>query len=247
MVDLRFKLAVLGASALAVGYLAYPYWDPPSPQTESETKPPVLEARWLAKPAESVAGRDPFALPESRRPPRPPAAVAQPRDRAPGPGGGAAAASTARPTPPPELSLGAVLIDGDRRAAILNGRVYRPGESLRLDGPDRGRWRLDRVAPDGVVVAETSGPRSLRVGFRRARVTGRGVRADRTTATEAAQPGPEGPGHAILERLGIASGGDVGAAYGKLWELFLGSASGSRDAPAESRTGSGPAAAAPAP
>lgn len=230
MIDARFKTGLLAGFALVVGYFTWPYWEPPPLPAETEGKLPLLEAGWLNIQPGAGTGRDPFALPASRRPakPKPTAIAARSGVRKP-------PRSARKPgeAPLPALSLGAVLIHGERRAAILNGRVYRTGMPLKLDDPDVGRWKLDRVAPDGVIVAEVSGPRTLKVAFpsrKAARTAPKAADPSGRPALGIAEAEALRPG--VLEQLAAESGGNVGVVYGKLWQIFLGQLSGRPAAPA---------------
>src|SRR5581483_4317625 len=114
-----------GAFSAAVGYLAWSYYGEPDLAAEPAKSIPKLEASWLDPKIEPTHERNPFLTPASE------AAIARAKAEKAQADGKTAPSEESGPTPP-ELTLGAVMIRGGSRAAILNGRVYRPGDRLVL-------------------------------------------------------------------------------------------------------------------
>jgi hypothetical protein len=221
---LKFQLGLLGAFLAAIGYCAWPYFAAPDRPIAATPELPRVEVSWLNPELEPPAVRDPFerpgaAMPQPTKPSGPSSASTA----------GAPAAASAPAPAPPELTLGAVLIRGERRSAILNGRVYRSGEPLRVEGQPAGAWRLEKVGPEGVLVTDSRGRRPIQIGFPR-----REVATSPKSRSDAPAPASEalsieklvGGSSGILERLGQRSGGDLGTAYRDLLGLFAGAMAG---------------------
>ncbi|MBY0398396.1 MAG: hypothetical protein K2X91_18270, partial [Thermoleophilia bacterium] len=153
----------------AVAYLLWPYVDPePTPPLKPSTIP-TIRAAWL-KPKFADAGpRDPFSPPDAKAPD--PNAVAKSKAAKKGAKAKDVAkkeAEAAPPPPPPEptpeFALGATLVRGRVRAAILDGKVYREGEVV-PDGKTSGGWTIALIRGEGVILTHKRRRSPFYLGF----------------------------------------------------------------------------------
>jgi hypothetical protein len=157
--------------------------------------------------------------------------------------------------PAPVFALGATLVAGDRRAAIINGRVYRQGELLeRPEGSPGTAWTVARIEPGRVVLGRENHQDSLvlelpdRLAALLAETTpaandssdDRGLRAGLETLTDAraalAAAGVHLPVPDLMEQIARQSGGSLPEISKALLRLLV--------APPSSRLPSPPALAA---
>ncbi|WP_169979090.1 hypothetical protein [Tautonia rosea] len=154
MPDELIKLGPLTGFLLAVGYCVWPHVAPPLHQAAPTPALPKIDSS-LLKPA--------FGPPSTRDPFR---ETNHPAELAARPSNGEASQAPLRNVPslPPEaavtprmpssaFTLGATLVSGDRRAAIIDGRVYRQGEALeRPESSTRNEWTVTQIEPGRVVL-----------------------------------------------------------------------------------------------
>ncbi len=150
--------APLGLFLGGVGYLAWPYIDPENEPAQAKAEVPALEAKWLAPVFPPSAKRDPFRI----------VLPVVDEKEAPGIGpnereGAVATARGPREVPNPTYRLGATLLGGRRRVAVIDDRVYQEGDQIEENGK-LGLWKLARVE-DGHVVIVGPRDRPLRIEF----------------------------------------------------------------------------------
>ncbi|RUL84178.1 hypothetical protein [Tautonia sociabilis] len=245
--DSLVKLGPLGGFLVAVGYCAWPYVSPPRPPAPPPARMPKIEASWLDPDLKPASDRDPFRGTGS--PPPPPALAASPGPA--GPAGPAPRASeperpirvaSRRVEPSPEFRLGATLVSGPRRAAIIDGKVYRQGDRFESAA---GPWTVQWVEPGRVLLGRPRGrdPLILELPDPLSALTNSG---SGPKPADTSRPGGEGPfaglgngldlGSAraalaavgvslpapdLLEQLASRSGGSVAGAYRALLGLLI--------------------------
>jgi hypothetical protein len=157
------KLGPLAGFLLAVSYCVWPHVAPPPHQVAPTPALPTIDASLLKPDFGPASLRDPFRQADdpARLADRPGEGKASPvtsrmvSSNTPG------AAAAARPSAP-GFVLGATLVSGDRRAAIIDGRVYRQGEALdRPEGSPRVSWTVARIEPGRVVLGRENHRDSL--------------------------------------------------------------------------------------
>jgi hypothetical protein len=197
------KLARSGIIAEAAGFLAWPYLGsaPAAPDATSEKKDkaPTLAEELLSPAFGTAPERDPFGVEDRVRAAL--AARAASTARRPGGKGPTAEAVAGRPAPdakpvPPDpferlkgLVLEATIIHGARRAALINGKIYKQGDPLAAQGADGlTPLVLERIDRDKVTLA--SGPGRAELKF-----TGRGSSSSSSDAPKpvAKAPKPKKP------------------------------------------------------
>ncbi len=201
------------------GYLTWPFIDPPAPSVSTQEKPLVIDKKWLNPSLEAAATRDPFTDLTIRPAPAPPSQA----PRASGATGGQhAKAGTVLSKPKARvdgLVLGGTIARGARRAAIINGRVFRQGDPLEDPGFPTAKWILEQVEAETVVlVNQTDGSRHL-LNFERRAMTETTMPAD-SLAVETLPPELSGlpGGMASLARL---SGNNLATTYANLLRLVI--------------------------
>ncbi len=166
--------------AAVVGWCCWPYLDDAGPReiTAKTSSPQIAHA--LLEPAVAAdLPRDPFRIAGTTKPPGPPKDGVAP---------GAKASATSRSTQkkdsaemPKGLTLSGTYIAGNRRAALINGRLWEQGQRLELSGSAATPWVLAQVFPYGVVIE--SGAKSFELKY-----PGPGDRPDRMAPIPAAAP-----------------------------------------------------------
>ncbi|QDV39675.1 hypothetical protein [Tautonia plasticadhaerens] len=241
------KLWPLGAFLAAVGYCVRPYVMPEPPPMPPTPQLPKIDASWLKPTFEPPVDRNPF-LPPGADPPPP--TIAGTPDAAPGAagsasgldgdgdGGPATAAAKAGPPdgPPAPFTLGATMVSGPRRAAIIDGRVYRQGERIEVGG---ARWTVDRIEPGRVLLDRPGlpGPLVVEMSGRAPRpadapadapgdgpatgIAGRIGHGLDDARQVLAAAGVHLPGPSLLEEVAARSGGTVPGAYRSLLDLLV--------------------------
>jgi hypothetical protein len=131
------------AAISAIGYCVWPFLDAGEQPEPKRNKPPALEAPLLGPKMLEPSERNPF-LAASKVDLLPPDRTAladsgdtAPSERAPG-------------SIKSGWVLGATLIHGNRRAAVIDGRVYLLGERLKVSGHPEQVVQLTRVERDAV-------------------------------------------------------------------------------------------------
>lgn len=178
------RLAPLAGFVAAVVYCAWPYLFPSPRPVPKASLLPRMESASLKPAIDPASDRDPFARV------RPDAATKPPAAPAPAPARHVALASNLGPNPkatasapaargPDErkavqpasiadgLKLGATMVGGARRAAIINGKVYSQGETIVVSEGFPSSWTLSRVERDGVALVPRSGGRTVNLAFAR--------------------------------------------------------------------------------
>jgi hypothetical protein len=229
MTSVLTKIGPLAGFVAAIGYCLWPHIGAGPPPRAPESLLPTIEARWLKSTFDPPGPRDPFAKPSAE--PGPVAATAQPAAQAKGPARGAAAARPREPGPPPRFVLGATMVNGARRSAIINGRVYRQGDPIKLT-EGTGAWTLNLIEPHRVTLSEASRKKPVVLAFREAGAEpdggpGAGKPPADVRSTMAGLDIPL-PDAGLLGRLAEQAGGGIPKAYGSLLGLVLDLASGQR-------------------
>lgn len=157
------KLGPLAGFLLAVGYCVWPHVAPPPHQAAPTPSLPKIDSSLLKPDFGPPSARDPF-----RQAGDPVQLVAQPSEARESQAASSVVRSNASGTvaaprmPAPVFALGATLVSGDRRAAIINGRVYRQGERLEgSEGSPRTSWTVARIEPGRVVLGRENHQDSL--------------------------------------------------------------------------------------
>ncbi|SIO12638.1 hypothetical protein SAMN05444166_2592 [Singulisphaera sp. GP187] len=171
---LVLKFIPLLAVVAAVGWCVWPYVDsPPIPQpTMSEVL--ETEARLFNLSLEPAAGRNPFVALDG--PEAEPAERSQTRGevrsltaeqgpKATDQGGNAGANGSSPQEAAHHWNLGATLVHGRRRAAVINGRIYLLGEMVAATSPDGDPARLDRIERDLVFLRIKDRPRPVVLAY----------------------------------------------------------------------------------
>lgn len=166
--------------AAVVGWCCWPYLDDAGPRevTAKTSSPQIAHA--LLEPAVAAGlPRDPFRIAGTTKPPGPP------KDGvAPGAKASAASPSTQKRDSaeiPKGLTLSGTFIAGNRRAALINGRLWEQGQRLEMTSNAVPPWVLAQVSLYGVVLE--SGTKSVELKY-----PGPGDRPDRTAPIPPAGP-----------------------------------------------------------
>jgi hypothetical protein len=227
------RLAPLVVFLAAAAWCVWPYLSPTAPSVPRRTEPPSLDPRLLSPGFKPASKRNPFMRSSYEpRPESPARSVRAEKFAEPRPEIGRvrpskpAAQKTAPKEPsvpraPQGLTLGATLVRGKQRAAIINDKVYVQGETLERIPGERETWRLADVRADGVVLAPKSGDRGIFLAFAAKGESGEPApdrsREGRPALRPAQEEIPLEP--SIAERLAEISGGDVARTYMNLWRL----------------------------
>ncbi|MEW4568901.1 hypothetical protein AB1L88_13635 [Tautonia sp. JC769] len=224
------KLGPLAGFLLAVGYCVWPHVAPPPHQAAPTPALPKIDSSLLTPDFAAPSSRDPFRQHDdpARLAARPGPAEA---GRGPGVAGRSntpARAGALRPSSP-GFELGATLVSEGRRAAIIDGRVYRQGEPLeRPEGaPGGASWTVARIEPGRVILGRENHRDSLvlelpdRLAALMAETSpaalesfnDRSVRVGMETLTEAraalAAAGVHLPAPDLIEQIARRSGGSL--------------------------------------
>ena len=233
------KLAPLGGFLAAVGYCVWPYLSPSPSASASTPHLPKIEASWLKPHFGPPANRNPF-LSGGAEPVRT-ADTGQPTIPVASSTRETTHPSTTRPANPvwsqaPDFSLGATLVSGERRAAIIDGRVYRQGDRFESDN---GFWTVDWVEPGRVLLGQPSrrNPLVLELSDHltamneasqaeqdssTATTLGFGSEFSMSNARAAlSEAGVNLPAPDLLQQIADQSGGNVPGAYRSLLNLLI--------------------------
>lgn len=148
-------LVPLGLFLGTVGYLSWPYLTMEAEAAREKPKPPTIDAQTLHPEFEEPALRNPFAAAQPQRAAKATSVVEAPSPSAP----------AVDREPVGSWKLGATLVGGPRKAAVLDGRVYREGEFLLDRGGTPGPWKLAVVQAERVLLTNRAGSRTLAVKF----------------------------------------------------------------------------------
>ncbi|MFO0956838.1 MAG: hypothetical protein U0800_05140 [Isosphaeraceae bacterium] len=148
-------LLPLGLFLGSTGYLSWPYLTMEPEAAREKAKPATLDASVLHPDFRDPAPRNPFV--------GPPALRASKK--------GALEESNSAPPeavdrePVGSWRLGATLVGGRNKAAVVDGRVYREGEFLLDKGGKAGPWKLAMVQAERILLTNRAGSRTLVVRF----------------------------------------------------------------------------------
>lgn len=196
--------------AMAVtGYCVWPYLDAPE-DTNPPARPalPKIEPQQLSPTLAPTLERNPFELAGALAP-KPVAeekAKTAASQSAARPGGRMNRPADRKPEASRSLlegwSLGATVVHGPRRGAIINGKVYDEGEMVAPPQRDGKGLRLARVERDRVLLQEPGRSGSVALGYSRSRGKKASAPASRPIA-EAMPPAalPEDPSLSIVRGL----------------------------------------------
>lgn len=154
----HLKMMPLIAALAAAGYGVWPYVEGAPPTALDEPEPDRLAAELLEPKLPEVVGRNPFVYPSD---------LDEPVEKFAAAGSGTnTAAAKAETTPePPRFNLGSTLVRGDYRAAIIDGRICEPGETV-TDQVGRP-WRVAAIEAGRVLLSDGSARGSLVLDFSR--------------------------------------------------------------------------------
>ena len=167
------SLGTMAPTILAVGlvgYWAWPFVSAADAEAKKDPAVPQIAPAMLSPKIMPAPGRDPFREPGKAETPNGPhgpgTAPGQPKKEAPAASKGApgqTGAAAASPKGPPgakpptawlsALTLNATCTTGSRPTAMINGRLYSPGESLRLPGATVGPGTVPDHALHGARVS----------------------------------------------------------------------------------------------
>jgi len=146
--------------AAIVGWCCWPYLEEAGPKdVGAKTSPPQITHALLEPAFAAKLPRDPFHVVQTSK------SVEKPK-AAPAAKASAASPSTKKTDAaemPKGLTLSGTLIAGNRRAALINGRLWEQGQCLELSKNAAEPWVLAQVFPYGAVVQ--SGAKRLELRY----------------------------------------------------------------------------------
>lgn len=148
------KMVPTAVVLMLVGWCGWPYLERPRPSTALHQGGdlPRIAGSLLSAAIEPASDRDPFQPPAarapdplpSRRPTAPPPHPEGPRPKAPVEDTSANILAG--------LALGAIYIQGDRRVALINDRVYAQGERLAISASAAEPCIVSQISADRVLL-----------------------------------------------------------------------------------------------
>ncbi|AGA30579.1 hypothetical protein [Singulisphaera acidiphila] len=172
---LILRFVPLISAVAVVGWCVWPYLDSPTILEPAQSEAPESESRLFnlsLKPASDRnpfvsldgSGAEPVERPQSGGKPR--SVTVQQPSKGAAQGGNASAANDANTEESQhKWNLGATLVHGRRRAAVINGRVYLLGEMVAAASPESQPARLNRVERDLVYLQIKDRPRPIVLAY----------------------------------------------------------------------------------
>jgi hypothetical protein len=164
------KLAPLIATVAGTAYFVSPYLQAPALPAAARVDLPKIESRWLSPVLEPASPRNPFVPWEASM-----AKAEEPKKSSPADSATVAAANTkkseARKRAETQValldgwSLGATMIHGRRRGAVINNQVYLQGETIPPPKSEGKPLVLLQIARDHVVLTERDRAPQLLLGY----------------------------------------------------------------------------------
>lgn len=172
---LFLRFVPLISAVAVVGWCVWPYLDSPTILEPTQSEVPESESRLFNLSLEPASDRNPFVSLEGsgaepvKRPQRegkPRSVAAQQPSKGTAQGGIASAGNDSNTEElPHKWNLGATLVHGRRRAAVINGRVYLLGEMVAATSPESEPARLNRIERDLVYLQIKDRPRPIVLAY----------------------------------------------------------------------------------
>jgi hypothetical protein len=150
-------MGTIARAGVAIGVVAYCLWPASEPGADAKGQaagPLEIAAAQLSPAIQPPPTRNPFRpadAPPNRFADADQAAKAAARGGSAAAKGSARGAASAIADPLADLVLGATSV-GSRRLAIINGRLYEPGQAVPLPEPSPGRCVVEEIRPYQVVL-----------------------------------------------------------------------------------------------
>jgi hypothetical protein len=159
------KMIPIGLVLGLIGYCCWPYAGSPSGEPEVKSGPKIarIPSDMLAPAIDAPSARDPFRIAA-----QPPPSDAAPKSGSNGPAPGGNTPPAAPPPPPQDadrplttLVLNATFLQGNRRVALINNRLYSEGDTLQAGNAATSDWVVAQIESFRVVLAGTDQQREL--------------------------------------------------------------------------------------